>query len=100
VAGANRACFQRNGRGTGQGSGQGAGAGFQGLRGTVDSATSTRLVFDDAQGQTYSVAITSATVIQQTAAAQASSLTVGTTVMASGTPTATGITARTITIQA
>ncbi|HEV7128600.1 MAG TPA: hypothetical protein VGN32_14315, partial [Ktedonobacterales bacterium] len=80
--------------------GQGAGTGFQGLRGTVDSATSTRIVFDDAQGQTYSVAITSATLIQQTATALASSLIVGTSVMVSGTPTASGITARTVAIQA
>jgi hypothetical protein len=104
VAGANRACFQRGRRGTGQGTGQsagqGAGTGFQGLRGTVDSATSTRIVFDDAQGQTYSVAITSATLIQQTATALASSLIVGTSVMVSGTPTASGITARTVAIQA
>jgi hypothetical protein len=96
-AGSNAACARRQGQGFGQGFGQGSG--FQGLRGTVDSATSTKLVFDDVQGQTYSVAITSATVIQQTAQAQTSDLKVGLTVTAIGSVTSTGMTARTITIQ-
>src|SRR5690349_19643892 len=58
-AGVNAACFRRQGQGRGQNGqgqqGQSTGGAFQGLRGTVDSATSAKLVFDDAQGQTYSV---------------------------------------------
>jgi len=107
-AGVNAACFRRQGQGRGQnGQGQqgqqGQGAGqrgaFQGLRGTVDSATSTKLVFDDTQGQTYSVAILPSTVVDEMATARASDLKVGETVIAMGTPAAAGLSARTILIQ-
>jgi hypothetical protein len=56
-------------------------------------------VFDDTQGQTYSVAITSTTTIQRTAPAKASDLAVGMAVTAAGTATSGGISARAITIQ-
>ncbi len=105
-AGVNPACFRRargqgqgSGQGQGQGQSQGQGSGFQGLRGTVDSATSTKLVFDDAQGQTYSVAITSSTVIQKISAAKASDVQPGMHVTVAGTTSSTGITARSVTIQ-
>jgi len=109
-AGVNAACFRQRGQGRGQngqgqqGQGQqGQGSGqrgvFQGLRGTVDSATSTKLVFDDTQGQTYSVAILPSTVIDEMAAAHASDLKVGQTVLATGTTASTGLSARTILIQ-
>jgi hypothetical protein len=94
-AGFNSACFQRQGTP----SGTGGPGGFQGLRGTVASATSTQLVLDDAQGQTFTVAITSATVILTSASGTASDLSVGLTVSASGTATSDGISARTITVQ-
>ena len=81
------------------GSGQGKGNTFQGLRGTIESVTSSRLVFDDAQGQTYSVAITATTAIQRTDQAKASDLAAGMAVMATGTASSNGIAARTITIQ-
>jgi hypothetical protein len=95
-AGFNPACARR-GSGAGQGFGQGNG--FQGLRGTVDSATSTRLTFDDTQGQTYSVAITATTVIVRTASAQASDLRTGMTVNIIGSSASGQLTARTIVIQ-
>jgi hypothetical protein len=95
-AGSNAACFRR----TTPGAGSGQATGFQGLRGTVDSATSSQLVFDDAQGQTYSVAITSSTMIEQTAQAKTADLAVGMTVTATGSVTTNGISARTIAIQA
>ncbi len=93
-AGVNASCFQRQGQGRGQPSA------FQGLRGTVESASSTKLIIDDSQGQTFTLAITSATVIETTAAGTAADLTVGATVMASGSATSDGITARTITVRA
>jgi hypothetical protein len=92
-AGVNVACFQRRGQGRGQ-----PGA-FQGLRGTVDSASSTQIIIDDPQGQTFTLAITSATVIETTAAGTPADLTVGATVMAAGAATSDGITARTITVR-
>jgi hypothetical protein len=98
AAGRNPTCFQRGGQGAG--SGQGQGNGFQGLRGTVESVDDSRLVFDDTQGQTYSVAITSTTLIQRTAQAKASDLVVGMAVTAMGTATSNGISARTVTIMA
>ncbi len=91
-AGFNSACFQRQGTPSGTG-------GFQGLRGTVASASSTQLVLDDAQGQTFTVAITSATVILTSASGTASDLSAGLMVTASGTATSDGISARTITVQ-
>lgn len=91
-AGFNSACFQRQGTPSGTG-------GFQGLRGTVASASNTQLVLDDAQGQTFTVAITSATVILTSASGTASDLSVGLAVSASGTATSDGISARTITVQ-
>lgn len=98
AARANSGCFQRSGQRNGQG-GNGAGTGFQGVQGTISSVSDTHLVFDDAQGQAYSVAITSATIIQQTAQAKASDLKVGLMVTALGTPSSSGIAARSITIQ-
>ncbi len=89
-AGANPACFQRQR--------QGSQAGFQGLRGTVDSASATQLVLDDPQGQTFSVAITTSTVIETSAAGAQSDLHVGATVTATGTATSNGISARAITV--
>jgi|SRR5690242_8980507 len=104
-AGVNTACFRQRGQGRGQngqgqqGQGTGQRGAFQGLRGTVDSATSTKLVFDDAQGQTYSVAILPSTVIDEMVVARASDLKVGQTVIATGTTASAGLSARTILIQ-
>ena len=98
-AGFNTACARNFGGGQGGAPG-GTSGGFQGLRGTVDSATSSNLTFDDAQGQTYSVAITSATTIEKTAAGQASDLKVGESVTVAGQKTSGQIAARTVTIQA
>jgi hypothetical protein len=95
AAGRNPACFQRGA----QGSGSGQGNGFQGLRGTIESVTSSRLVFDDTQGQTYSVTITATTAIQRTEQAKASDLATGMAVMVTGTASSSGIAARTMTIQ-
>ncbi len=100
---ANSGCFQRSGQRNGQSgngqSGNGQGTGFQGVQGTITSVSSAHIIFDDAQGQAYSVAITSATVIEQTTQAKASDLTVGSMVTALGTSTSGGIAARSITIQ-
>jgi hypothetical protein len=95
AAGRNPSCFQRGG----QGGGSGQSNGFQGLRGTIESVTSSKLVFDDSQGQTYSVAITATTAIQRTDQAKVSDLAAGMAVMATGTASSKGIAARTITIQ-
>lgn len=93
-------CFQRTGQRFGQGTpGAGNGGAFQGVQGTIDTINSGRLTFHDAQGQEYSVAITPATVIQQTAQAKASDLKVGMNVMVVGSASASGIAARTIAIQ-
>lgn len=98
--GANGGCSRRGqGQGAGQGQGQGQGSGFQGLRGTVDSASGSKLTFDDAQGQTYSVAITSSTTISKVESGQASDLRTGMKVTVVGDTTSAGVTARTITAQ-
>jgi len=99
----NARCFQRTGQRFGQGTpgagnGNGGGA-FQGIQGTVDTINSAHLTFHDAQGQEYSVAITSATVIQQTAQAKASDLKVSMNVVVVGSASSNGIAARTIAIQ-
>jgi hypothetical protein len=99
---ANAHCFQRTGQRFGQstpGAGNGNGGAFQGVQGTIDTINSGRLTFHDAQGQEYSVAITPATVIQQTALAKASDLKVGMNVVAVGPASSAGIAARTIAIQ-
>jgi hypothetical protein len=99
---ANSRCFQRTGQRFGQstpGAGNGNGGAFQGVQGTIDTINSGRLTFHDAQGQEYSVAITPATVIQQTALAKASDLKVGMNVVAVGPASSAGIAARTIAIQ-
>ncbi|HEU4784339.1 MAG TPA: hypothetical protein VFS83_13440 [Ktedonobacterales bacterium] len=99
---ANARCFQRTGQGFGQGTpraGNGASGAFQGVQGTIDTINSARLTFHDAQGQEYSVAITPATVIQQTALAKTSDLTVGMNVAVVGSASSAGIAARTIAIQ-
>jgi hypothetical protein len=101
---ANSRCFQRTGQRFGQGTpsagnGNGNGSPFQGVQGTIDTINSGRLTFHDAQGQEYSVAITPATVIQQTALAKASDLTVGMNVAVVGSASSSGIAARTIAIQ-
>jgi hypothetical protein len=70
------------------------------LRGTVDSATSSNLTFDDAQGQTYSVAITTATTIEKTSAGHASDLKIGEQVTITGQKTSGQLTARNVAIQA
>ena len=97
---ANSRCFQRTGQRFGQGTpGAGNGGAFQGVQGTIDTINSGRLTFHDAQGQEYSVAIASATVIQQTALAKASDLKVGMNVVVVGSASSSGIAARTIAIQ-
>jgi len=103
----NARCFQRTGQrfgqgtpGAGNGNGNGSGGGaFQGIQGTIDTINSAHLTFHDAQGQEYSVDITSTTVIQQTAAARASYLKVGMNVVVVGSANSNGIAARTIAIQ-
>lgn len=99
---ANSRCFQRTGQRFGQGTpgvGNGNGSPFQGVQGTIDTINSGHLTFHDAQGQEYSVAITSATVIQQTALAKISDLKVGMNVVVVGSASSSGIAARTIAIQ-
>jgi hypothetical protein len=97
---ANSRCFQRTGQRRGQGTpGTGNGGAFQGVQGTIDTVNSARLTFHDAQGQEYSVAITSATVIQETAQAKVSDLKVGMNVIVVGSAISAGIAARTIAIQ-
>jgi hypothetical protein len=95
-AGRNAGCFARQRQG--QGSGQAGG--FQGLRGTIDTASSTRIVLDDPQGQTFTVAVTPGTVIVTSAAGTLGDLTVGATVTAAGSAASGGINARTVTVQA
>jgi hypothetical protein len=104
---ANSRCFQRTGQRPGQGTpGAGNGNGnrngggaFQGIQGTIDTISSAHLTFHDAQGQEYSVAITPATVIQQTAQVKASDLKVGMNVVVVGSASSKGIAARSIAIQ-
>lgn len=102
--GANRGCFRRGqgqgqGTGTDQGQAPGQSTGFQGLRGTVDSATSSKLTFDDAQGQTFSVAITSDTTISKVESAQIGNLRTGMKVTLVGDTTSAGVSAGTISVQ-
>ncbi len=99
----NARCFQRTGQRFGQGTpgagnGNGNGA-FQGIQGTIDTINGSHLTFHDVQGQEYSVAITSTTVIQQTAQAKASDLKVDINVAVMGSASSNGIAARTIAIQ-
>ena len=91
----NPACLRQQGQGQGQAQGQR----FAGLAGTVESATSTQLVLDDAQSQTFTLAITPTTIIETSAAGKASDLTTGAKVLITGTSAAGGITARNITIE-
>jgi hypothetical protein len=72
---------------------------FAGIRGTVASATSTRVVVNDAQGQTLTFAITPTTQILTTTSGSASDLTPGSTAVVTGTLAGTTLTARTIVIQ-
>jgi hypothetical protein len=95
---ANSSCFSRRGQGT-PGSGIPGQNTFRGIRGTVDTATGTKLTMEDAQGQVYNLAITPSTLIETTATGQPSDLTVGSQVQATGTKAADGsVTARTITV--
>lgn len=93
----NPACLRQQGQG--QGLGRGQGQRFSGLAGTVDSATSTQIVLDDTQGQTFTLAITPATVIETSSAGKASDLTAGAKVFITGASAAGGVTARAITIE-
>lgn len=70
--------------------------GYQGLTGTVDSVTATKMTFDDPQGQTFSVALTPATMVLSVGPGQASDLAQGEKALASGTPTSDGVTARNV----
>ena len=97
AAGANRNCFTRGGQGAGAAGGPASG--FQGLRGTVASASSTQLVLDDTQGQTFSMAITPSTQILTSQAGKASDLAVGDKATVAGTASGSSYTARTITVQ-
>lgn len=72
----------------------GSASGYQGLNGTVDSVTATKLTFDDPQGQTFSVALTPATMILTVGPGKISDLSQGEKTLASGTPASDGITAR------
>ena len=106
----NRSCFTTHAAGTpgagrpGGGAGGignfaqgllgGSAGGYQGLNGTVDSVTATKLTFDDPQGQTFSVALTPATMILTVGPGKTSDLTQGEKTLASGTPTSDGVTAR------
>jgi hypothetical protein len=72
---------------------------FAGIRGTVASATSTRVVVNDAQGQTLTFAITPTTQIRTTTSGSASDLAPGSTAVVTGTLAGTTLTARTIVIQ-
>lgn len=100
ATGFNRACLRQSGQGQSQGQGASQRGAFQGIRGTVDSATSTHLEFDDTQGQTFSVAITRATMLEMITSARPTDIQVGQAVIATGTRSSVGIAARTILIQA
>jgi hypothetical protein len=95
VARGNANCFRR---GAGTGFGQGAGS-STGIRGTLTVVSSSQLVLSDSQGQSYTVAMTSSTVIISITSAQSGDLRVGDTVTAAGTTTSDGINARTVMIQ-
>jgi hypothetical protein len=96
-AGRNSACVSRT---PGAGRPGGTGGAFQGLRGTVDSVTSSQIVINDTQGQTFSLAITSATVTTSSASGSTADLVSGAKVSASGTASGSQINAATITVQA
>lgn len=105
----NRSCFPTRTPGT-PGAGRGAGVGglgnfaqnllggssggYQGLNGTVDSVTATKLTFDDPQGQTFSVALTPATMILNVGPGKTTDLAQGEMALASGAPASDGVTAR------
>lgn len=89
----NPACLRR------QGQSQGQGQRFSGLAGTVVSATSTQIVLDDAQGQTFTLAITPATIIETSATGKSSDLTAGAKVQVTGTSASGGVAARSITVE-
>ena len=92
----NAACFQRT-PGAGRfGGGTGA---FQGLRGTVASVSGSQIIVNDSQGQTFSLAITPATVITSTSAGSAADLLLGATVTAAGQVVGSQIKAVTISVQ-
>lgn len=93
-AGFNPACVgTRTARQPGQGTFRG------GVRGTVSSVTSTRVVVTDARGQTLTFAITSSTVILTAAAATSSDLKAGGSVIVTGTMSGSNLVARAIVIQ-
>lgn len=94
----NRGCLRQGGQGEG-GQGQGTQGRFAGLAGTVESASSSQLVVDDAQSQTFTLAITPATLIETSAAGQLSDVTTGAKVLVTGTRAAGGIAARSITLE-
>lgn len=94
----NRNCLRQNGQGAGTGQGFGQGA-RGGLTGTVDSASSTQLVVNDTQGQSFTLAITPTTLIETSAVGQVSDLTTGARVQVTGAKTAAGITARSIVVE-
>jgi hypothetical protein len=97
-AGFNSACARQFAGGNGSGFGGTSATGFQGLRGTVDSATTSNITFDDATGQTYSVAITSSTTITKTADGKVTDLKVGQNVLVAASKTNGQEIARTVTV--
>ena len=99
-AGVNAACLRRGGGAQGTpASGFPGQNTFRGVRGTVDSATSTQLIMEDAQGQVYHLAITSSTLIETTSSGSPSDLVVGASVLCTGTSASDGsVTARSITV--
>jgi hypothetical protein len=97
-AGVNSNCLRRGGgvQGTPASGFPGQNA-FRGVRGTVDSATSTQLIMEDAQGQVYHLAIISSTLIETTSSGSPSDLVVGASVTCTGTSASDGsVTARSI----
>lgn len=93
-AGFNPACVgTRTPRQPGQGTFRG------GVRGTVSSVTSTRVVVTDARGQTLTFAITPSTVILTTATATPGDLKAGGSVIVTGTMSGSNLVARAIVIQ-
>jgi hypothetical protein len=70
-----------------------------GVRGTVQSVSSTQIMVNDPQGQTLTFAITPSTQILTTAAGSASDLTQGSTATVTGTLSGTSLVARSIIIQ-
>lgn len=70
-----------------------------GVRGTVESATSTYVVVTDARGQTLTFAITASTQILTTADGKPSDLTSGSTVLVTGAMSGTSLVARMVVVQ-